>query len=108
MKMHEHLESVTYDEGGEEITYAQPTQEGNPYFQRPIAGFRGENQINRAEAWIKAWSKASGNREKRHRVYIIFDPTQAKSVHNRGLYNPADPNILSKRVNPKKSLKIPA
>jgi len=40
--------------------------------------------------------------------YIIFDPTQAKSVHNRGLYNPADPNILSKRVNPKKSLKIPA
>ena len=73
MKMHEHLESVTYDEGGEEITYAQPTQEGNPYFQRPIAGFRVENQINRAEAWIKAWSKASGNREKREKFMPLAD-----------------------------------
>lgn len=51
---------------------------------------------------------APTGKDKPHRVYIIFDPTQVKSVHNRGLYNPADPNILSKRVNPKKSLKIPA
>lgn len=31
----------------------------------------------------------------RHRVFIAFEPTQIKSVNNRGTYNPNDPNILN-------------
>lgn len=30
-----------------------------------------------------------GNRE-----FVVFEPTQVKSIHNRGTYNPKDPNIL--------------
>lgn len=30
----------------------------------------------------------------RHRVYIAFDAEQIKSVHNRGTFDPANPNIL--------------
>jgi len=66
--MHEHLESVTYEENGEEITYAEPTKEDNPYYRQPIAGFRGPDQTTRIEEWMHRWSEASGDRKERERL----------------------------------------
>jgi len=79
-----------------------PMSEGSELIQDMLRGM-GHDGITHMGG-----GRANKKSEKRHRVYIIFDPTQAKSVHNRGLFNPANPDILSKRVNPKKSLKIPA
>jgi len=67
------MESVTYEEDGEEITYATPTTKGSPWKGKLIAGFRGGDQLKRAEEWMLHWSEASGNREKRERLMQLAD-----------------------------------
>ena len=70
---HELMESVTYEEDGEEVTYATPITKGSPWKGKLIAGFRGEDQLKRAEEWMHHWSEASGNREKRERLMQLAD-----------------------------------
>jgi len=65
---HELMASYTYEENGENVTYAEPTEEGNPWKGKRIAGFKGPDQIEKAEQWMHFWSEASGDRVKRENL----------------------------------------
>jgi len=103
---HEFMSSFTEIENGEDVTYAEPTHAENPWKQKKLAGFKGPDQIEKAEHWIQLWSGASGNRMKQE--FLMEQADIPMPAHELKQYlDWSTPKAIEEQTRKRQSLKIP-